>query len=44
VGVEGKIGLTDRLSVVPGVRLLIVDPDGRRGLMARPSVGIHWTF
>ena len=44
VGIEAKIGITDRFSVVPGVRLLMVDPDGRRGLMTRPSVGVQWKF
>jgi hypothetical protein len=44
VGIDAKIGLNDRLSIVPGLRLLIVDPDGQRGLMTRPSLGMQWTF
>jgi hypothetical protein len=44
VGLDARLGLTERLSVVPGVRLLVVDASGQRALMTRPSFGVQWTF
>jgi hypothetical protein len=40
VGVEGRIGLTDRIELVPGIRLTAVSS----GLMIRPAVGLGWVF
>jgi len=40
VGVDARIGMTDHLSVVPGVRLLGADG----GILLRPSAGLRWEF
>jgi hypothetical protein len=40
VGVDGRIGMTERLRLVPGLRLLSVPG----GWVVRPAVGIHWMF
>jgi hypothetical protein len=40
VGVEARIGLTDRIELVPGVRLTAVSS----GLVIRPAVGLGWVF
>jgi hypothetical protein len=40
VGLDGRIAMTERLRLVPGLRLLTVSG----GWMVRPSIGIHWIF
>lgn len=40
VGFESWIGLTDRVTVMPGVRLLGI----QEGWSVRPSIGIGWSF
>jgi hypothetical protein len=40
VGLDGRIWMTERLRLVPGLRLLTV-PDG---WVVRPAVGIQWIF
>ncbi len=40
VGIEARIGLTDHLELVPGVRLTGLD----NGWLIRPAVGLGWGF
>jgi hypothetical protein len=40
VGADGRIGLTEHVQVVPGVRLHAV----QGGILVRPSVGLAWDF
>ncbi len=40
VGIEARIGLTDHLELVPGVRLTGLD----NGWLVRPAVGLGWGF
>ena len=40
VGFEGRIGMTDHLRLVPGIRLQTVSG----GWAIRPGVGLQWTF
>lgn len=40
VGIEARIGMTDHLELVPGVRLHGLES----GVLVRPSVGLGWTF
>lgn len=40
VGLEGQIGMTDHLHLVPGLRLVSVSSRW----IIRPAVGLHWQF
>jgi hypothetical protein len=40
VGLDGRIRMTERLRLVPGVRLLGVPG----GWVVRPAIGVHWMF
>lgn len=40
VGFDARIGMTDHLSVVPGIRLL----GGDGGILLRPAAGLRWEF
>jgi hypothetical protein len=40
VGLDGRIRMTERLRLVPGVRLLGVPG----GWVVRPALGVHWMF
>jgi hypothetical protein len=40
VGLEGRIGLTEHVQIVPGVRLHAIEG----GWLIRPSVGLDWAF
>jgi len=40
VGLDGRIGMTDHLKLVPGIRLLTA----AGGWVVRPAIGLHWTF
>jgi hypothetical protein len=40
VGLDGRILMTDRLGLVPGIRLLTVSD----GWVVRPAVALHWNF
>ena len=40
VGVEGRVGLSDHVRVVPGLRLLAAGG----GWTIRPAVGLAWEF
>ena len=44
VGLDVRVSMTDHLRLVPGMRLLVVDDGGRSGWLARPSVGLQWSF
>ena len=44
VGLDVRVSMTDRLRLVPGLRLLVVDEGGRSGWITRPSIGLQWTF
>jgi len=39
-GIEARVGLTDHVQVIPGVRIQGLD----RGWLVRPAVGIGWQF
>lgn len=40
VGMDGRIGMTDHLRLVPGIRLLTA----AGGWVIRPAIGLHWLF
>jgi hypothetical protein len=40
VGLEGAIGMTEHLRIVPGVRMLALDSQW----IIRPAVGLQWRF
>jgi len=44
VGLDVRVAMTERLRLVPGLRVLVVDESGRSGWLTRPSVGLQWTF
>ena len=44
VGVEARIGLTDHVRLVPGVRLQSIGGSGDEGWLLRPSAGLAWQF
>lgn len=44
VGMEARIELTDRVRLVPGIRLQTVDSDLGSGWLLRPGVGLGWFF
>jgi hypothetical protein len=44
VGIEARIGLTDHVRLVPGVRLQSLGGNGREGWLLRPAVGLAWQF
>ena len=44
VGMEARIGLTDRLWLEPGIRLQTLDTDMGGGWLLRPGVGLGWFF
>ena len=44
VGIEARIGLTDHVRLVPGVRLQSLGGNGREGWLLRPAVGLSWQF
>lgn len=41
VGLDGSVGMTEHLRLVPGLRLLNATP---AGWVIRPGVGLHWMF
>jgi hypothetical protein len=43
-GFEARIGLTDRVRLVPGIRLQTLDTDTGGGWLLRPGVGLGWFF
>lgn len=44
VGMEARIGLTDHVRLVPGVRLQSIGGSGNDGWLLRPSAGLAWQF
>jgi hypothetical protein len=44
VGLDVRVSMTERLRLVPGLRVLVVDESGRSGWLIRPSIGLQWTF
>ncbi|MGH9258037.1 MAG: outer membrane beta-barrel protein [Vicinamibacterales bacterium] len=43
-GMDARIGLTDHLQLVPGVRLQTLGGDGNQGWLIRTSAGLNWQF
>jgi hypothetical protein len=44
VGLDVRVSMTDRVRLVPGVRLLATDEAGPRGWITRPAIGLQWAF
>ncbi|MGH9258033.1 MAG: outer membrane beta-barrel protein [Vicinamibacterales bacterium] len=43
-GLDARIGLTDHVQLVPGVRLQTLGGDGNQGWLVRTSAGLNWQF
>jgi len=44
VGLEGRLALTDRARLIPGIRLHGTSSQAGGGWLVRPSVALGWTF